>query len=173
MSKIKYEKMLLKGEVIVKLQDSFAMLSKLLSEGTKEYEVYRGCLYGVSEDVYELVLLCSNIDGNWRVLSLSIDFDANDIIYEKKTVPFKNTRGIMSAVDTIIFEDLEKIPPIDRVYFELNNNYKFKNGYYVEASDGMSYVMLDVDQEWSSKYCFTDAGEISLDKWLTMDWKGM
>ena len=160
----------IKPEYLKKLNNSFKELSKALQGSTTVYALFRGCLYPLSESEYMLALLASDEDGNWKKVELQINFDVDDILYEKKVVPLENTRNIMIAVDNVL-NDLDKIPiSFERVYFDLNHTVDYAAG-YLESLQTRDVILLDNLQCYETNYCFSDAITVVKDKELVSGWK--
>lgn len=160
----------IKMDVVNRLNENFKVFSKLLQDSTMDYALFRGCISPVDEDQFLLELLASDERGNWRKLDLQCDFSSDEIIYEHRVKPFKNTRKLMLALDNII-NDLDKIPvSFAKIYFDLNHTIRFKNGILAETPK-MDVVLLDNrSQSTDSYYCFSDASSVVPDWFLTGCW---
>lgn len=160
-----------KREVVTKLNSPFLKLSKLLIDSTRNYALFRGCIYMLNEEECVLNLLASDEDGNWRKLELVLNFEKNLIYYDSKASTFRNSEQIVQTVYDLIMNTLSKVNiDIDRVYFDLNNCVSFKRGYV--CSDGKeSYLLLDNLQVEAATYCFPDAIPYTRDKVLCSGWQ--
>lgn len=164
------------SEHVVYLNKGFKKLSKVLTDGSNTFCFFRGRICLEDEDIYNILLLSTDVKGNYKNIDLSVDMNPGEdkIYYSRKMHPFRNERDIISALDTVLQEYLDILEDvaIRNIYWDISDVVNITEGYILECKDDDRYdIVLSNKQSSSYNYEFSEGIKtINGDIMMIQDW---